>query len=417
MKRPIDMKAIMGIVQRETGTSSVPGGSHALKIPAAKDAPNKIPPLFPGKIPSKAELDAKYRVPDIHELYTGSEDKAVLKNFGAMRFEQFPGGERAALARLKKEVSNQVDYVCKFEKPKTSSTNGGNGSSKQIDWTKPSTTGLSPYVTMGCLSVHKLWHAINACYKKKKHAQPPQSLHGQLLFRELFYVLSHTVPNWDRADNNIMCKPVKWDSKNTKLLEAWKRGQTGYPFIDALMRQLNQTGWMHHLGRHAVSCFLTRGDLYQHWVFGRDVFDKLLLDADWALNNGNWMWLAGVAPFSMPFFRVYNPSPIGDTAVNAEQTGEFIKFFVPELRKMPVKHIYKPWEAPLDVQKAASCTIGKDYPKPIVDHQKASQKNISSFSKSLAAIRKSTPAKAVKRSASSQPQTGGWPATKRRRTA
>merc|ERR1719498_1494523 len=217
------------------------------------------------------------------------------------------------------------------------------------------------------------------------------SLHGQLLFREMFYVLSISVANWDKANGNAMCKPIAWDSKNKKLLEAWKKGQTGYPYIDALMRQLNQTGWMHHLGRHAVSCFLTRGDLYQHWQEGRDVFDKLLLDADWALNNGNWLWLAGVTPFSMPFFRIYHPAPGKDSALNAEQTGEFIKFFVPELAKMPAKYIYSPWQAPLDVQKEAGCIIGKDYPKPIVDHAAASKKNVDRFAKSQASLKRSAP--------------------------
>merc|ERR1711988_1776457 len=127
-----------------------------------------------------------------------------------------------------------------------------------------------------------------------------------------------------------MCKDIDWDKPNKEFLEAWEKGKTGYPYIDALMRQLKQTGWMHHLGRHAVSCFLTRGDLYQHWKFGRDVFDKKLLDADWSLNNGNWLWLAGVAPFSMPWFRIYSPK---------------------------------------DVQEKARCIIGKDYPGPIVDHK------------------------------------------------
>lgn len=380
MKRPTDMRGIQKIVLHETKSVAL----HGLKVPAPKEAPSKIPPL-----PSKG-LNGKFTVPDISELYNSKDDRETLKNFGAMRAAQFLGGESEALTRMKKEVSSKVDYVCKFEKPKTSSTNGGDPAvrSKKIDWTKPSTTGLSPYLKFGCLSVRKLWHAIDACYRKKKHAQPPMSLHGQLLFREMFYVLSYTVKNWDNADKNIMCKPVQWDAKNNKLMEAWKHGKTGYPYIDALMRQLNQTGWMHHLGRHAVSCFLTRGDLYQHWHLGRDVFDKLLLDADWALNNGNWLWLAGVAPFSMPFFRVYSPAPNKDSALNAEQTGEFIKFFVPELAKMPTNYIYKPSEAPLDVQKAANCIIGKDYPKPIVDHSSASKKNINKFGKSLSALRK-----------------------------
>ena len=93
---------------------------------------------------------------------------------------------------------------------------------------------------------------------------------------------------------------------------------TGYPYIDAMMRQLEATGWMHHLGRHAVSCFLTRGQLWQNWKHGRDVFDRKLVDSDWAVNNGNWLWLAGVAPFSMPYYRVYNPCPDSKSSLNVE---------------------------------------------------------------------------------------------------
>ena len=99
-----------------------------------------------------------------------------------------------------------------------------------------------------------------------------------------------------------MCKDIDWDTDEAaeKRFEAWEQGKTGYPLIDAAMRQLREQGWLHHLARHAVSCFLTRGDLYVHWTRGRDVFDRDLLDADWAINNFNWLGLAGVAPWSPP---------------------------------------------------------------------------------------------------------------------
>jgi len=171
--------------------------------------------------------------------------------------------------------------------------------------------------------------------------------------------------------------------EDAALLSAWEDGRTGYPFIDALMRQLRQTGFMHHLGRHAVACFLTRGDLWQHWTKGRDVFDKYLLDADWALNNGNWLWLAGVAPFSSPYFRVYDPCPGGKSSLNAEQEGHFVRHFVPELAKMPTKYIYKPCTAPLSVQQQAGCIIGRDYPAPVVDHKVAREANLQRFAAAL----------------------------------
>jgi len=200
-----------------------------------------------------------------------------------------------------------------------------------------------------------------------------------------------TIPNFDRQVGNPSCKDIPW-AKNPKLLEAWETGHTGYPFIDAAMRQLVSVGWLHHLCRHAVACFLTRGDLWLSWEHGRDVFDKYLLDADWALNNQNWLALSGAAPWSPPFFRVYQPVPAMDSSLNVQDPeGHYIREFVPELRKMPSKYIYAPWTAPTQVQKAAGCVVGKDYPKPILEHGKVSKENIDRFGKALASLKKKPP--------------------------
>jgi len=303
-------------------------------------------------------------VPEISEFY---EEESTSSGF--------PGGERQALERLS-AICSHTDFVCGFEKPKTASTGMPHN-----PW-EPSTTGLSPYLKFGCLSVRKAWHEFAKCYAGRRHSQPPQSLHGQLLFREMFYVLGVAVPNFDKDAGNRMCKPIPW-GQDPVLLTAWSQGKTGYPFIDALMRQLHKTGFMHHLGRHAVACFLTRGDLWQSWTAGRDVFDKLLLDADWAVNNGNWLWLAGVAPFSAPYFRIYDPCPGPKSSLNADQTGEFVRHYVPELKDMPTRYIYKPWEAPLAVQRQAGCIVGVDYPKPIVDHKAAREANLQRFKLAL----------------------------------
>ena len=167
-------------------------------------------------------------------------------------------------------------------------------------------------------------------------------------------------------------------------MTAWEKGQTGFPLIDAMMRQLDATGWMHHLGRHAVSCFLTRGQLWQNWMFGRDVFDKKLVDSDWALNNGNWLWLSGVAPFSMPYFRLYNPCPDAKSSLNVEtKFAQFIKFWVPELKHLPPKYVYEPHLAPPSVQSDSKCIIGKDYPHPIVDRKQSAKENLIKFKDSL----------------------------------
>jgi cryptochrome len=292
----------------------------------------------------------------------------------------FKGGETEGLDRLKKKVSQQADFVNSFRKPKTFSTND------PADPLEPSTTGLSPYLSVGCLSVRRLWKEVEACNRGSEHTQPPESLHGQLLFREMFYLLSRSVPNWDQDFDNPMCKFIHWGEKDEKKLKAWTNGQTGFPFIDAMMRQLEATGWMHHLGRHAVSCFLTRGQLWQHWKTGRDLFERNLIDSDWALNNANWLWLSGVAPFSMPYFRLYNPCPDGKSSLNAEtSTARFIKHWIPELKDFPAKYVYEPHLAPQSAQAEAKCIIGSDYPNPIVDRKEAAKQNLAKFKASLQA--------------------------------
>lgn len=307
-------------------------------------------------------LDGKFLVPSLEEMgYTKPEVHCG-----------FPGGETEGLRRMKAATKDSA-FVCNFEKPKTRSSS----------FNPPSTTVLSPYIKFGCVSVRTFYHEIKEVQRGKKHTEPPVSLIGQLHFREISYLQGMTVPNFDRQEGNTSCKQIPWVDDNAKLT-AWEEGRTGYPFIDAAMRQLRRTGWMHHLARHAVACFLTRGDLWVSWERGRDVFDKLLLDADWAINNFNWLWLAGVAPWSTPFFRVYHPVPKMTSSLNVQdQEGVFIREFVPELKNMPSKYIYAPWTAPIEVQKKAGCVIGVDYPKPIVDHDRASKENIANFKAAL----------------------------------
>jgi cryptochrome len=131
-------------------------------------------------------------------------------------------------------------------------------------------------------------------------------------------------------------------------------------------------GWIHHLARHSVACFLTRGDLWQSWEAGAEVFDRLLLDADWAINHGNWMWLSASAFFHQ-YYRVYSPVSFGK---QYDPNGDYIRHFIPVLKNMPAKYIFSPWEAPLAVQQKAGCIIGQDYPLPIVDHDSARDRNL-----------------------------------------
>lgn len=126
------------------------------------------------------------------------------------------------------------------------------------------------------------------------------------------------------------------------------------------------------MGRHAVACFLTRGDLWVHWEEGQKVFEEYLLDADWALNAGNWMWLSASAFFHQ-YFRVYSPIAFGK---KTDPEGNYIRKYVPELKNYPSGAIYEPWKVSLDNQKKYGCVIGKDYPHRIVDHDVVMKENL-----------------------------------------
>ncbi|KAB1270450.1 Cryptochrome-1 [Camelus dromedarius] len=197
-----------------------------------------------------------------------------------------------------------------------------------------SPTGLSPYLRFGCLSCRLFYFKLTDLYKKvKKNSSPPLSLYGQLLWREFFYTAATNNPRFDKMEGNPICVQIPWD-KNPEALAKWAEGRTGFPWIDAIMTQLRQEGWIHHLARHAVACFLTRGDLWISWEEGM----KLIL------------------------LIIFLPSPK--------------RRYLPVLRGFPAKYIYDPWNAPEGIQKVAKCLIGVNYPKPMVNHAEASRLNI-----------------------------------------
>ena len=334
--------------------------------------------------PKPVEVRSDSRTLDTLVSYAGTSDYHIEMDEVRRRASKieghgyFPGGESEALERLRRKVVGMPDYVNKFSKPDTFSTN------ENQNPLEPTTTGLSPYISTGCLSVRLVWNEVVRANLHSEHTKPPQSLLGQLMFREMFYLLSRSVENWDDDIDNSNCKRIEWGSYDEVLMTAWESGMTGYPYIDAMMRQLDTTGWMHHLGRHAVSCFLTRGQLWQNWKHGRDVFERKLIDSDWALNNGNWLWLAGVAPFSMPYYRVYNPCPDARSSLNVEtRDAAFIRHWVPELSTFPSRYIFEPHLAPIEIQRSSKCIIGEDYPEPIVDRNEARKRNMALFKESL----------------------------------
>ncbi|NXG58024.1 CRY1 protein, partial [Hemiprocne comata] len=301
--------------------------------------------------PVSDDHDEKYGVPSLEELGFDTD---------GLPSAVWPGGETEALTRLERHLERKA-WVANFERPRMNANS-----------LLASPTGLSPYLRFGCLSCRLFYFKLTDLYKKvKKNSSPPLSLYGQLLWREFFYTAATNNPRFDKMEGNPICVQIPWD-KNPEALAKWAEGRTGFPWIDAIMTQLRQEGWIHHLARHAVACFLTRGDLWISWEEGMKVFEELLLDADWSVNAGSWMWLS-CSSFFQQFFHCYCPVGFGR---RTDPNGDYIRRYLPVLRGFPAKYIYDPWNAPESIQKAAKCVIGVNYPKPMVNHAEASRLNI-----------------------------------------
>ncbi|OSX72831.1 hypothetical protein BU14_0401s0002 [Porphyra umbilicalis] len=289
------------------------------------------------------------------------------------------GGEAAALQRMEAFLGRRGGAVVRaFEKPKTS----------MVAWRTPDTTVLSPYLAAGVLSPRTFYARLREVEAagNGRHTRPPVSLVGQLLWREHFHLLAGSVPHFGRMAGNPLCRQIPWDDPSTDAAAAarhaaWATARTGYPAVDACMAQLRKEGWVHHLGRHLLACFATRGDLWLSWEAGAATFEELLLDWDPALNAGNWMWLSASAFFNS-YFRVYGPVT---WMRKVDPEGKFIRHYLPALARLPTAYIYEPWKAPAGVQAAAGVRIGDggDYPAPIVDHAVVSKVNIDRMAKAF----------------------------------
>jgi deoxyribodipyrimidine photo-lyase len=159
------------------------------------------------------------------------------------------------------------------------------------------------------------------------------------------------------------------------MLKAWQRGRTGYPIIDAGMRQLWATGWMHNRVRMVVASFLVK-HLRLSWTKGAEWFWDTLVDADLASNTLGWQWSAGCGADAAPYFRVFAPVLQG---AKFDGDGEYVRRWVPELAKMPKAFLHAPWEAPEDVRERAGVKLGENYPRPIVDHKTARDEALAAF--------------------------------------
>ncbi|MGA2127691.1 MAG: deoxyribodipyrimidine photo-lyase [Xanthobacteraceae bacterium] len=237
------------------------------------------------------------------------------------------------------------------------------------------TSRLSPHLHFGEISVRQVWHAASTA---------PPELAGPFLrqigWREFCHHLLHHIPSMPDEPLDRRFAGFAWHDEETSL-SAWRRGSTGYPIVDAGMRELWETGWMHNRVRMIVASFLTK-HLLVPWQSGERWFWDTLVDADLANNAAGWQWVAGCGADAAPYFRIFNPVLQGQ---RFDPDGDYVRRFVPEIAGLPAAVIHRPWQASETVLADAGVRLDQSYPRPLVEHAAARRRALQAFERSRGA--------------------------------
>jgi deoxyribodipyrimidine photo-lyase len=275
----------------------------------------------------------------------------------------FPAGEWEALRRLEQFTAGE-GAIHEYEQQRDLPAVEG-------------TSQLSPYLRFGMVSARQTAvFALKAIDRSPagKARQGAQTWFNELIWREFFINILYHFPRVRQGNFNKKYDGMKWINDPAQL-KAWQEGRTGYPIVDAAMRQLAQSGWMHNRTRMITASFLVK-DLLVDWRRGEAWFMQHLLDGDPAANNGGWQWSAGTGTDAAPYFRVFNPVT---QSKKFDPKGIYIKLWLPELRDVPAKYIHEPWRMPPEIQMQAQCHIGNSYPAPIIDHALARKRALAVY--------------------------------------
>ena len=312
---------------------------HCLSL----DEPGPLLPVPPA-IPAPRRLPKSVTLASL-ELLPG------IDWAGGIREAWSPGADAAhgALQRFLTEAFD--DYATARDRPAVSGT-----------------SGLSPHLHFGELGPREVWHATRRFAEARGHHSSwrQSQFLTELGWREFAYHLLYHFPHTPQSPLRANYARFPWKTQ-TAAFRAWTRGATGYPIVDAGLRQLWHTGWMHNRVRMIVASFLIK-DLLVDWTRGAQWFWDTLVDADLASNTLGWQWVAGCGADAAPFFRIFNPTTQGS---KFDPEGDYVRKWIPELARLPAEWIHRPSEAPPEVLAAANVRLGVQYPRPIVDHDVA----------------------------------------------
>ena len=241
---------------------------------------------------------------------------------------------------------------------------------------KENVSRLSPHLHFGEISPNEVWYQAKTKESVLGIQKSLEHFLSELGWREFSYYLLYHFPSLPKQNFQPKFNKFPW-IKNESFLESWQKGETGYPIVDAGMRELWQTGYMHNRLRMVVGSFLVK-NLLIDWREGEDWFWDCLVDADLASNSAGWQWVAGSGADAAPYFRIFNPVTQG---LKFDPEGEYTKKYVPELKLLPNKFLFNPWEAPKEILEKAGIELGKDYPEPIVDLKYSRELALEAFGK------------------------------------
>lgn len=307
-----------------------------LAVPTLPPPPPPPPPLDAGELPSVDDLAPP-----------GADAPARPR-----------GGERAGRERMTRFLAGPVrEYARLHDLP-----------------ARAATSRLSPYLHFGCVSARELEARLG-------RSEGEQAFRRQLAWRDFYAALLRRDPLLARRELRVEYRALRWQ-RDERALRAWRDGLTGYPLVDAAMRQLRHEGWVHNRARLVAGSFLTK-HLGVDWREGERWYMRMLVDGDEASNNGNWQWIASVGSDpAPPARRILNPTL---QAERFDPDGEYIARYVPELANVPARYRRQPWLMPEALQRECGCVIGRDYPPPIVDHRAARERALARYRAARAA--------------------------------